>query len=87
MWGRPTSRVRDVFMGVLIGLGVAGFLVRWQISDDHHKKMLVKRFNDGEKSFMHLVFHLLTSSSPISRIRRNEVHSLGCSRLDGHEQA
>jgi len=39
-------------MGVLIGLGVAGFLVRWQINDDHHKKMLVKGFNGGEKSFM-----------------------------------
>ena len=49
MWGRPTCRVRDVFMGVLIGLAVAGILVRWHIDDDHDKEMLVKRFNDGEK--------------------------------------
>ena len=52
MWRSSTFRVCDVFMGVLIGLGVAGFLVRWQINDDHHKKMLVKGFNGGEKSFM-----------------------------------
>jgi len=33
-------------MGVLIGLGVAGLLVKWHIDNDHDKKMLVKRFND-----------------------------------------
>jgi len=47
-------------MGVLIGLGVAGFLVRWQINDNHLKKMLVKSFNDGEKSFtISVVIHYL----------------------------
>lgn len=59
MWRRPTCRVRDVFMGVLIGLGVAGLLVKWHIDNDHDKKMLVKRFNDGEKIFKHLAMHLL----------------------------
>ena len=59
MWRRPTGRALDIFMGVLIGLGVAGLLVRWHIDDDHDKKMLVKRFNDGEKNFMHLITHLL----------------------------
>ena len=65
MWRRPTCRVRDIFMGVLIGLGVAGLLVRWHIhndhdkrmhiDDDHDKRMLIKRFNDGEERSMHLV--------------------------------
>lgn len=59
MWRRPTCRVRDVFMGVLIGLGVAGLLVKWHIDNDHDKKMLVKRFNDGENIFKHLAMHLL----------------------------
>ena len=60
MWRSSTFRVRDVFMGVLIGLGVAGFLVRWQINDNHLKKMLVKSFNDGEKSFtISVVIHYL----------------------------
>jgi len=60
MWRSSTFRVRDVFMGVLIGLGVAGFLVRWQINDNNHKKMLVKSFNDGEKRFtISVVIHFL----------------------------
>lgn len=58
MWRRPTCRARDIFMGVLIGLGVAGLLVKWHIDDDHDKRMLLKRFSDGEKSSMHLVTHL-----------------------------
>ena len=53
MWGRPTCRVRDVFMGLLIGLAVAGLLVRWSVDNDHDKEMLVKRFNDGEKILIH----------------------------------
>ena len=60
MWRSSTFRVRDVFMGVLIGLGVGGFLVRWQINDNNHKKMLVKSFNDGEKRFtISVVIHFL----------------------------
>ena len=58
MWRRPTCRIRDVSMGVLIGLAVAGLLVRWHIDNDHDKKMLLKRFNTGEKSFMQLVMAL-----------------------------
>ena len=59
MWRRPTCRALDIFMGVLIGLGVAGLLVRWHIEGDHDKKMLLKRFNDGEKMSMHLVTGLI----------------------------
>lgn len=55
MWRRPASRVRDVLMGLLIGLGVAGVLVRWSNDNDCNKKMSVKRYNAGERSFVHLV--------------------------------
>jgi len=33
-------------MGVLVGLAVAGLLVRWHFDDDHDKELLVKRFNE-----------------------------------------
>lgn len=52
MWRKPTSRARDVCMGVLVGLAVAGLLVRWHFDNDHDKEILVKRFNEGERSFL-----------------------------------
>ena len=85
MWRRPTSRARDVLMGLLIGLGVVGVLVRWNDGDayDCDKKMSVRRYNDGERSFMHLAMALtwamiIRLPSVLYSVAK-QSYSLGCS--------
>ena len=45
-------RIREVLLGVVIGLGVAGFLVLWTNVGVSMKRKPVVRQNTGKRSFL-----------------------------------
>ena len=44
-------RIRPILLGVLIGLGAAGFLVMWTNEGVYMKHKSVKRYGAGKRSF------------------------------------
>ena len=50
--------IRAVLLGVLIGLGVASFLVAWTNEGVYVRQKSVMRYDAGKKSFMYLVMAL-----------------------------
>lgn len=45
-------RIREVLLGVVIGLGVAGLLVVWTNAGVYMKRKPVVRYNTGKISFL-----------------------------------
>ena len=45
-------RIREVLLGVLIGLGVAGVLVMWTNESVYMKHKPVMRYSTGKRSFL-----------------------------------
>ena len=48
MWQRSRIRLRELLLGVIIGLGVAGLLVVWKNEDVSMKQKSTIKYNTGE---------------------------------------
>ena len=48
-------RIREVLLGVLIGLVLAGVLVMWTNEGVYMRQKSARRYNAGKRSFLYLV--------------------------------
>ncbi|XP_078344361.1 uncharacterized protein LOC144629975 [Oculina patagonica] len=71
MWQRSTIRIREVLLGVLIGLGIAGLLVVWRTKGvrDYMKQTPMMKYNAGADFREHTTL----LNRPVLGSHKNEV--------------
>lgn len=77
---RSQSRIQihAALLGVLIGLGVAGFLVMWMNEGVYMKQKSVMRYKAGERMFFTLVMALTWILPRMTLLKRGQMVSLEC---------